>query len=81
MNSFSEFIVALGDALLKVQDEPHAGTRLSVTTVDVDLPLEARLGSGAELRASLPRGFMATGFRQPLGRVVLRFAASPEKVQ
>lgn len=50
-----------------------AGARVTVSTLDVDLPLEMRIGDGAELRASLPRGRMATGFDLPLGRLVAHF--------
>src|SRR5262249_55645935 len=59
--------------------EPAAGARLTVSTLDLDLPLEMRIESGAELRVSLPRGRMATGFDLPLGRITAHFdVVAPE---
>jgi hypothetical protein len=47
------------------------GGALAVTGVEVDVPLEAAIGSTG-LAASLPRGRMATGFDPPLARLRLR---------
>lgn len=56
---------------------PAASSGLALTSVELDLPLEARIGDGAVLLASLPRGRLATGFDLPRGRIRARLEASP----
>ena len=52
---------------------PGIGAMVTVSALDLELPLEMRIAAGAELRASLPRGRLATGFDVPLGRLVAHF--------
>jgi hypothetical protein len=54
---------------------PALGVAIEVTGVDLTLPIEAHIDRDGELRASLPRGRMATGFRTPHGRLTARFTA------
>ena len=73
MTGFDALLVALVAALPASAGGPAEGAEVSVTHVDLDLPLEARLGSSG-LEASLPRGRLRTGFDPPLGRLAARFA-------
>ena len=51
--------------------EIAGGLTLAVTTLDLTLPVEARIG-GQGLWVSPPRGVMRTGFAVPHGRIRLR---------
>jgi hypothetical protein len=72
---FGDLILALAESLPRGAGAPELGVEVQVTGVDLVVPLESRIGGGGELRASLPRGRMATGFRAPHGRLAARFAA------
>jgi hypothetical protein len=75
VSPFGDLLIQLGSALGGGAGAPEAGVAVDVTAVDLTLPIEAIIGAGGELRASLPRGRMATGFQLPHGRVVARFGA------
>jgi hypothetical protein len=77
MRPLGELLVSLAGELGARAESAEAGLALAVTELDVVAPLEARLGAGAELTASLPRGRMATGFDPPLGRLTARFRREP----
>ena len=47
----------------------EAGMHIVPTEVQVDLPVETRVGSHGELYACLPRGRFDAGYRAPLGRL------------
>jgi hypothetical protein len=51
------------------------GVSLVTSALDLDLPIEALIANG--LRASLPRGRLATGFDPPLCRLRARFETEP----
>jgi hypothetical protein len=70
-----DLLVALGQALLDGAGASQAG--LAVTAVDVTVPIEARVDRDGQLRASLPRGVMATGFQLPHARLHARFVSTP----
>ena len=74
MTPFAAFIQAMVEDLPQVVGSAEAGLRVVVTTIDLTLPIESRIGADGTLHASLPRGSMATGFVLPLGRVSARFA-------
>ena len=73
MRPFSELLVAITDLIPARIASMEAGIALDVSTFDVDFPIEARIHHDAELRTSLPRGRLATGFDPLLGRVAVRF--------
>jgi hypothetical protein len=50
-----------------------SGVVLRVTDAELELPLETRLQASG-LTATLPRGLIATGFAEPLGRLHAHFA-------
>lgn len=52
---------------------PDAGIALAVEAMEVVLPVETRLGDGAALLASYPRGRMATRFDPALARLSATF--------
>lgn len=51
------------------------GGAIAVTGVELDVPVEARIGPGGVLYATLPRGRLATGFSIPHGRLGVRVDA------
>jgi hypothetical protein len=75
VSPLGDLLLALGAGLPAPTGSPENGAVVSATDVALLLPLESRIGGGAVLHASLPRGRMATGFSVPLGRLELRFTA------
>lgn len=73
MRPLGELLVALANEIPSGADSAQAGLSLSVQSLDIDLPVEAHIGPGAELSASLPRGRLATGFDPPLCKLMARF--------
>jgi hypothetical protein len=78
LQAFGDLIVALIEQLPMGVLDAAGTTSVEVTSVALDLPLETRLGRGAEVRASLPRGRLATGFQIPLGRLSAHFQTEAE---
>jgi hypothetical protein len=72
VNPLGDLMVALVGALPSTAGEPGAGATITVTTLDLTVPIESRIGGQGVLHASLPRGVMDTGFRLPLGRLKMR---------
>jgi hypothetical protein len=73
---FEDLIVRLMDTVpLEAGDADRAGFDLVVTSLDVDMPIEARIEHGAVLSGSLPRGRLKTGFQSPHARLVVRFTS------
>jgi hypothetical protein len=73
LRSLGELLAAVTAMLPLEAGSAAAGASVAVSTLDLDVPLEARIEAGAELRVSLPRGRLATGFDVPLGRLVAHF--------
>ena len=73
MRPFGEILAALAGLAPTVSGSAAEGARLVASQLAVELPMEARIGQGGELTASLPRGRLATGFDPLLGRVTARF--------
>lgn len=66
-------MIALAQLLVATIDElPIQGGELVVSSVDLELPIESRLGRHGRFEASWPRGRFGTGFDPPLGALVLR---------
>jgi hypothetical protein len=72
--ALSELLVSLVDAVPADAGGPLAGVRLAVAELALALPIEARLGGDGSLRASPPRGRLATGFDPPHGRLEISIA-------
>jgi hypothetical protein len=70
MNALDELVIHLVDIFAGHAPDRSQGA-VQVTSLDLDLPLEARFASDGKLLATLPRGLMATGFERPLGRLRL----------
>jgi hypothetical protein len=47
--------------------------RVESTALDLRIPVEAHVDAAGMVRASLPRGRLATGWDVPHGRLSLRF--------
>jgi hypothetical protein len=73
MRPFHELIVAITELMPPAVESVEGDVALRVSTLEVDLPIEAHIGAGAALGVSLPRGRLATGFDLPLGKVTARF--------
>lgn len=48
------------------------GVEVAIDSMDLEIPIEARLSSGGDLLASLPRGQLSTGFDPPVSRITLK---------
>lgn len=77
MRPLSELLTALADRVASTVVSEEAGLALHVSQLDLELPLEAQIGPGGELAASLPRGRLATGFDPLLGKLRARFEVRP----
>jgi hypothetical protein len=52
---------------------PEAGVRVEITSVDLAVPIETHVGGDGLVRASLPRGRLATGHDVLLSQLIMRF--------
>lgn len=73
MNALEMLIVGLVDALPEDAGSPEAGVRVEIASVDLAIPVEAHIDASGHIRASLPRGRLATGYATDLGRMALRY--------
>ena len=73
MNPLARFLAALVDSLPQPIGAESDGVRLVADSVDLLVPIESHIGQHGELRVSLPRGRMSTGFELPLGRIRAQF--------
>lgn len=68
---FGDLVAGLIDGL-PLRTGPEDADSVRLTTVELALPLELRIGAGGGLSGSAPRGRMQTGFTTPLGQVRVR---------
>jgi hypothetical protein len=73
MRALDHLLVALTDLVPVGVGSKADDLFLHVRTLDLTLPVEARIESGGQLQASLPRGRLATGFDPRLARIHARF--------
>jgi hypothetical protein len=71
-----DLLIQLGRSLSQGAGDRRAGATVDVTGVEVSIPIESSIGRHGELRASLPRGRMATGFQLRHGHLSARFGAA-----
>jgi hypothetical protein len=69
MTRVDELVGHLVDSLAAYSADHDADADVLVTSLDLDLPVEARVADDGVLLMSLPRGLLATGFELPLGRL------------
>jgi hypothetical protein len=72
MTRFDELLVDLMSGLPAAAAEAGADFVVMPTSVELDLPIEAQVGRGGVLYATLPRGRYDSGFRLPVGRLHAR---------
>lgn len=72
LHSFAELLVALAEDLPLEAGGAAFGVEITVTELDLEVPIEARIAGAGDLFASLPRGRFAVGFAVPHGRVRLQ---------
>jgi hypothetical protein len=70
---FAELLVGLTEALPLDAGGPDAGIELLVESLEVTLPIEARLAADGTLLASFPRGRMATSLVPAHGKLATVF--------
>jgi len=73
VNHLEALIVGLVDSLPGDAGGPEHGIRVEITSVDLEIPVEAGVDAAGLVRASLPRGRLATGYDVELCRMALRF--------
>ena len=74
MTGLETLIVGLIESLPDDAGGPEAGVRVEIETVDLAIPIAAHVDGGGMIRASLPRGRLATGYDADLCRIGLRYA-------
>ena len=68
-------MIGLDQLLVAIIAElPQREGELVVSSVELALPIEPRLGATGSLEASWPRGRMITGFDPPLGTIEVTLA-------
>ena len=72
MTTLDDLIVDLLATLAIGSAVAPDGTTLTVTSADLDVPVESTLAPDGRCLATIPRGLTKTGFDPPLGRLVLR---------
>ncbi|MCB9762525.1 MAG: hypothetical protein H6739_22190 [Alphaproteobacteria bacterium] len=73
MSSLAALVLETEAGLPTGAGGPDDALELTVSSVDVTLPIETRFVQGGALDLHLPRGRMATGFDVPLSRLRLTF--------
>jgi hypothetical protein len=73
MTSLETLLLDLAEQLPDGAGGPDEGMGLTVTAVEVDVPIESRLEPG-RFGATLPRGRWKAGFDLPHGQLYARFA-------
>ena len=69
MKPLELLLAELADALPEGLGGAAAGARVEVSSAELGLPIESRIGSGGALFASAPQGRQITGFDLPLGHL------------
>jgi hypothetical protein len=73
---FGQLLVDLVQELPAGAGGAGDGVRVEITTVEMELPLESRLGAGV-FQASLPRGRWRSGVEMPAGTLFARWQREP----
>jgi hypothetical protein len=69
MKPLETFLAELAESLPEGMGSEASGARLEVSSAELGVPIELRIGGGGTLFASAPRGRQVTGFDAPLGRL------------
>jgi hypothetical protein len=77
MTSLETLLVELAEQLPEGAGGPDQGLGVTVTAVELELPIESRLEPG-KFAASLPRGRWKAGFDLPHGQLYARFIREEE---
>jgi hypothetical protein len=73
MMHLEELIVDFAAGIPEDEGGPEAGIRVEITSVDLTVPIETHVGDDGLVRASLPRGRLATGYDVLHSQLVMRF--------
>jgi hypothetical protein len=77
MTRLEELVVGLADGLPGGLGDARSGVRVESTVLDLVIPIEVHVDAGGMVRASLPRGRLATGWDVPHSRLQLSFDRRP----
>ena len=73
MTHLEELIVGFAAGIPEDKGGPEAGVRVEIVSVDLTVPIETHVGHDGLVRASLPRGRLATGYEVLHSQLVMRF--------
>lgn len=73
MTHLEELIAGLAAGIPDDAGDAAAGVLVQVTSVDLSVPIETHVDGNGLVRATLPRGRLATGHDLLLSQLVLRF--------
>ncbi|MBX3160371.1 MAG: hypothetical protein KF773_30685 [Deltaproteobacteria bacterium] len=73
MTRLEELIVGFAEGIPAAAGGPEAGVRVEITSIDLAVPIETHVDGAGLVRASLPRGRLATGYDLVHSQLVLRF--------
>lgn len=73
MIHLEQLILDFADGIPDDAGGPEAGVRVELTSVDLVVPVETRFGEDGLVRATLPRGRLATGHDPVHSHLALRF--------
>ena len=73
MTSLESLIVGFVDTLPDDAGGPADGVRVELAAVDLEIPVETHVDTTGQVRASLARTRLATGYDADLCRLALRY--------
>jgi hypothetical protein len=68
-----ELITGLAAGIPDDAGDAAAGVRVEITSIDLSVPIETHVDGDGLVRATLPRGRLATGHDLLLSQLVIRF--------
>lgn len=76
MQRFEDLVLEFAESIPLGTRDIGASFEVIVDEVQLDIPIESRIGTNGHLQATAPRGRLATGFDIPHGRVQLKLVRS-----
>jgi hypothetical protein len=68
-----DLIIGFAESIPDDAGGPEYGIRVGITQIDLSVPIETHVDGRGMVRASLPRGRLATGYDVEHSQLVLRF--------
>lgn len=67
-------LVELAEGLPEGAGTPELGVRIELSSAEVSVPIETRMGRGGMIEGCAPRNRWITGFQLPVGRLSASFS-------